>query len=412
MAAPCVFALCLLGLNVYIAQTDPEGPWARGALRSTARGTYSGSWNPMGLGTYTYDPGTKPKARQKFGDGELPNQMTRSCLDYTSETCGYSNLFTSGCVSPATCNQLSGRCRCPSSMCASSSTGQCTPWTPPDSKQTRPDHPKILCPVLAALYNAGDLRPDEYGRVTEDHLFQVMTESVGAQTAAFQGLGVSQFKEDDHFGEHSSRCAGLCFFRSAILAHMGRSRLPEDVRYLNIFTMGDSGSTGYVKHGVSTGVREVASSNSDPDDRECGGIYPCAARFDRLVRPFFDEHSRLYKEGLVRMMVNAREHGDHGNLLWGSSRFAVLQNWQQEAALGGWLNGFGRDDGDGRGQYMMLADTEAMFLEGRFFDGWVRARFGVADSHHESALAIPWVVCQIRKPVLVPRLRLHCPPSA
>jgi hypothetical protein len=111
---------------------------------------------------------------------------------------------------------------------------------------------------------------------------------------------------------------------------MGRSRLPEDVRYINIFIMGDSGSTGYVKHGESAGVHEVATSNSDPDDRECGGIYPYTARFDRLVRPFFE-----YKEDLVRTMVNASAHGDHGNLLWGSSCFAVLQNKQQEATLEG-----------------------------------------------------------------------------
>jgi hypothetical protein len=127
-------------------------PWARGALRSTVRGTYNDSWNPMGMGTY--DSGTKAKARHKFGDEELPNQMARSCLDYTgktAETCGYSNLFISGCTSPATCNQVSGWCRCASSMCASSSTWQVTPWTPPDSKQTRPDHPKIFCPVLTAL---------------------------------------------------------------------------------------------------------------------------------------------------------------------------------------------------------------------------------------------------------------------
>ena len=377
LACPCILAIFLIASNAYLRMKDPEGPWRKGEIRGSARGSYTGAFNPGGLGTFTYDE--PPTTRKKFGDGLLPNQMTWKCPSHTGERCGgwdlsWKPVSARSCSSPhASCDEESGVCRCKGTTCADTN-GNCVPWVPPDHTATRPDADKILCPVLTAIYNAGILRPDAYGRVTRDHLRDALYIGTGVESAEFQATGVAMFHKHDHFETTSKRCFGLCYFRKMVMGE--ENKLDEDVRYLNIFTMGDSGATGYVKHGSSTGVRETPTSRSDPNNKECGGVFPCRARFDRLVAPFFDGDGRMYEVEMLRMMKFSQEHGDRFNLLWGSSRHPFLQLWQQDRAVMGWLEGFGRDDGDGRGLYLTLEDAEDIFLRGHLPRGYIRRWWG------------------------------------
>lgn len=299
------------------------------------------------------------------------------CVSHTGERCA-----SSPCKGGAVCAY--GKCVCPMGQCAGPSG--CVDWSAPNTTQTKPHAAKILCPVLASMYNAGDLVPDALGRVTQDALQSALMSAIGTSEAfaKFQAWGVAGFRADDTAEVHRSRCTpllSLCWWRKTVLGQT----LPEDERYLDIFNMaaprgGPSNSAGYfpfsllphkaavhigVQHGYATGVRGGPETHP-----ECEGVFPCERRFQEFYVKHATPQGRLYREQLGQMMCDMKAHGNKGQSEYSNGPNRYFEEWQMKAAItGGWLYGFGRSDEHGE-MYIDIDDARTMLMGGRYPATW------------------------------------------
>jgi len=247
-----------------------------------------------------------------------------------------------------------------------------------------PNH--ILCPVLAALWNAGDLKTDEFGSVELQGMQDALHYGTGCgdSLAKFQATGIADY--DRHNKETElvrDRCIpGITASGTKCAAKRAAGSKSDDVkRWLNIFTMNGK---QVLEHGISTGTRGGATNVPDPET--CGGVFPCEARFQRFYVNNSDENGRLYRKNLMKIVCAARKYGDRGgeysyssgsiHLPGGGDMIPVpAREWQMKAAIQGWLNAFGRTDEKGQ-WYLTIDDARAMVMEGRYPDGWKKRNWG------------------------------------
>ena len=65
-----------------------------------------------------------------------------------------------------------------------------------------------------------------------------------------------------------------------------------------------------VEHGISTGVR--GGDTNSPGLVDCGGKYPCEARFQKFWSECSDKNGRFYKDNIACVMCKAKKFGDRG----------------------------------------------------------------------------------------------------
>lgn len=101
------------------------------------------------------------------------------------------------------------------------------------------DSKKIMCPVLASLYNAGKLKVDTNGRVELNELKRALEEDVGVNPnfAKFQAAVVAIYDKNDV--NETTR--------------LNRAIVTGE-RYLNIFKMHNNPN---VRHGFGTAIRNI-----------------------------------------------------------------------------------------------------------------------------------------------------------
>lgn len=251
--------------------------------------------------------------------------------------------------------------------------------------RTHLDPNRILCPVLASLYNNGDLPTDSQGAVERRVMKSALKDGTGASLdfAEFQSGGISNYdadhKRDQDFRD---RCAPVtargtrCFARRSV-----GSTSPDIDRFLNIFEMNGLET---VEHGFSTGVRG-GNCNSRAENDECNGQYPCESLFQKFYAAHADSRGRLYKANILQIVCHALAEGDRsGEFAHQDGDVDVVgitvaklpaRTWQMKAAMQGWLSAFGRADENGD-LYFTVADARSMLMEGRFPDNWQKRRWG------------------------------------
>jgi len=271
------------------------------------------------------------------------------------------------------------------------------------SEQSQLDPNRILCPVLAALYNSGDLVVDEQG---SSELLQIKSALAngtwcGETFADFQAAGIAAYTaEQKDKQEYRDRCVPLftlkgtaCFAQRQINPYVDSVK-----RWLNIFTMNGNED---VEHGYSTGTRGGATNVPDFDDG-CNGVFPCEARFQKFYVAHADANGRLYLENILAIICHTLSEGDRGGEFSYNGGLPLYapgldsldskvpgRDWQIKAAMVGWLSAFGRTDEEGK-LYFTVGDARAMLMEGRFPDGWQKRKWGtMSDFLHNANTELP-----------------------
>jgi len=247
-----------------------------------------------------------------------------------------------------------------------------------------PNH--ILCPVLASMWSAGDLKTDEEGDVELDVMYDGLVKGIGTETylAEFQARGITDFdRANNKSNLVRDRCLpGFTLSGSECAVEKKIGVHPEEVkRWFSPFRMNGK---QVMEHGISTGTRGGATNVPDPE--MCGGQFPCEARFQRFYAKHADTNGRLYRKNIMGIICEARKSGDRGgeysyssgsiHLPGGGDLLQVpAREWQMKAAMSGWLAAFGRTDDHGE-WYIHIDDARAMVMEGRYPDGWKKRDWG------------------------------------
>lgn len=120
-----------------------------------------------------------------------------------------------------------------------------------------------------------------------------------------------------------------------------------------------------------------------PNAVSCNGVYPCVERFNQFFG-WGGQNGRFYLNDILRVVCMARQYGDRGGEHSYAPSKALLgweltpvpgREWQMRGAMSATLYAFGRKDGSGN-LYLSMADLKALFLEGRYPDGWQRREHG------------------------------------
>lgn len=239
------------------------------------------------------------------------------------------------------------------------------------------DH--IICPVLAALHRAGDLKTDNNGNMELQQLYDGLHEGLGIRSfpANFQAFGIVKYdKSQKGIEETTNACKppGGCFLKRFVLDDVNSDTL----RYLNIFEMHGKQA---IEHGISTGIRG-GDTNMPPNAIDCRGQYPCRKRFDQFFGGVVS-NGRFYMEDIMAVVCKARKYGDrNGEYAYAPSKTVSIfegwnfsftpvpgREWQMRGAMSATLVAFGRTDGKGE-LYLTMDDLKALFLDGRYPDGW------------------------------------------
>jgi len=246
--------------------------------------------------------------------------------------------------------------------------GKCVEWEYPTEPVTKPKEvvDKVQCPILAAMYNAGHLKPDEDGWVSKKHLQSALYEHIGLDklSAAVNSLGVAAFrKTDKNMNDWRLESVLTGSILGDIQWWLGfRKSAAHRERYLNLFTQFESKHT---QHGWSSGTREDAGS--DPNN-VCGGIFPCQRRFDEFYASFANPQGRVYFEELHRILCHMKQFGDRRSL-FSHAPTAFGQDWQGTLATTAMFQFFGHLEDDGR-LYMTVDDLRELLVEGRYPKAW------------------------------------------
>jgi len=243
---------------------------------------------------------------------------------------------------------------------------------------------KILCPVLASLYNNGALVVDENGIAERAQIKAALKE--GAWThedfSEFQSFGISDYDWTHKFDQNfRSRCApgGGPGGASCATRWLTGSKAQDVKRYLNIFQMNGMET---VEHGFSTGTRGGnCNSLHDP----CNGQYPCEPLFQKFYVNNADSNGRIYASNIKKIICHALAEGDRGGeFAYQDGNVGVLgikvarlpaRQWQMKGAMMGWLSAFGRADVNNE-LYFTVDDARAMLMEGRVPNGWKKRHWG------------------------------------
>jgi len=248
------------------------------------------------------------------------------------------------------------------------------------------DSRNIVCPVLAALYNSGDLVVNEHGDAERADIKRALADGtwVSDDFAEFQSGGIGNYDSQNvKTFTHRDRCVpGLslsgtgCWNKWIIGINDDSTK-----RYLNLFHMN---GVEAVEHGMSTGVRG-GNCNSPVENDICDGVYPCEALFQKYYVANADSRGRIYNNQILNIICQAHAEGDRSGEFSYMDGYADVvgitvaklpaRTWQMKGAMQGWLAAFGQPDEDGE-MYITVASARAMLMEGRVPDDWVKHRWG------------------------------------
>lgn len=241
------------------------------------------------------------------------------------------------------------------------------------------DPRRILCPVLAAMVNAGDLHPDHEGDVTLEDIYQALNDKIwdDATNADIQATGIAVYDLDN---KETEKVRDRCITGSPCWAYKkihGLTNFTE--RWLGIYRMN---GRMMAEHGMSTGVRGGATNVPEFDHTggNCNGEYPCESRFQMFYAECADSNGNFYEANIYCILCRAWQFGDRGGE-WSYNPGQTGQQWQAIAAMTGWLKAFGRPFGgayDPKTTHFTMADVRAMMMEGRYPDGWEKRHWGSA----------------------------------
>lgn len=252
------------------------------------------------------------------------------------------------------------------------------------------DHNKILCPVLAAMINGGDLKYDNDGNVELAQIYGGLMDGIGVSwsLAKFQAWGITDFDQaNKDSGLVRDRCLPGFTLSGAECVAARQVDLIFDSEpsegYKRWFNPWKMNGKQVLEHGISTGTRGGANNVPDPD--LCDGEFPCEARFKKFYEGTADENGRIYRKNLMKMVCLARKIGDRGGEYsyssgtitppGGDDVVVPAREWQMKAAVSGWLAAFGRTDDNGE-IYLTLDDARSMLLEGKYPNGWQKRDWG------------------------------------
>lgn len=238
----------------------------------------------------------------------------------------------------------------------------------------------IICPVLAALHRGGALKTDSNGDVEMAQLYDALHHGLGIKDtlASFQAYGIVVYDKSQKGVEKSRNACkppGGCYLKRSV-----RGVVDDTTRrWFNLFEMNGKQA---LEHGISTGVRG-GDTNMPPNAVDCGGQYPCRKRFDQFFGNVVS-NGRFYLADILKVVCKARQYGDRGGehayaeskTLAGFNVGAVPgREWQMRGAMSATLFAFGKEDGNGD-LYLSMDDMKALFLDGRYPDGWQRREHG------------------------------------
>jgi hypothetical protein len=206
---------------------------------------------------------------------------------------------------------------------------------------------------------------------------------IGGTLADFQAFGITAYDSSQKGIElKRNRCvpptASFCFTRRYVFGEVSDSTR----RFFNLYTM--SGKQA-LEHGISTGIRG-GDTNMPPDAIDCRGRYPCEARFNQFFGNSGDSNGRFYLKNMMRTVCLARQFGDRGGEhSYAASTSSLPGNftlepvpgreWQMRGAISATLFAFGKRDSAGE-LYLTMSDLRALFMDGRYPDGWQRREHG------------------------------------
>jgi len=305
---------------------------------------------------------------------QVPAPSTeKTCAMDTGHSCALSGCppeSNSECSGPSfsfTEGFTLGRCVCITKPGTCAVDGKCVE----DLTLTKaPDHldvNKIRCPVLASLYSAGIMVPDEYGRVERLQIQKAITEGLNAdaQTGWFFGLTTAGYKEAD-VHEQFFTMANLLEANKMLEENATEVR-PGEERYLNIFRMGENPA---IMHQIAMAARGGTAA-LDPNCMSNGSMeFPCENRFDEFVPGFADSKGRLYSKQLGDVLTNTFKNGHHGQAAK-ASLFTITQGFtgREYLANAGFLLAFGKPDENGD-LYITVEDYRHMTMTGTFPADW------------------------------------------
>jgi len=225
------------------------------------------------------------------------------------------------------------------------------------------DAKKIVCPVLAALYNAGFFKPDAYGRVERVDVQAGIRDGLNADdsTGFFFGLTTAGYTKADIDEENFSMESLSAALRMKD-AGATKEEDPSQNRYLNIFEMAKNPD---VMHQIGAAVR------GGPADPECP-IWPCEKRYNEFIGDFADSQGRIYAKELGEIACNIWKNGYHGP--GGKTTFFTIllgMSGREFLALSGYMAAFGVNDDKGK-RYIPERWFRSMEFDGTFPSDWTK----------------------------------------
>lgn len=298
-----------------------------------------------------------------------PVAKAPQCTVQTGETCRVLSCKHSGSSDAVECSGLSfgfssgvslGKCVCKAGYCVEG--GKCVP------KFVAPavlDDKKIVCPVLASLYNAGLFKADAYGRVERLDVQAGIRDGLNAddQTGFGFGLTTAGYKEAD-VDETDYSILSVSAAKRMFAAKATKEEDPSQIRYLNIFEMAKNPD---VMHQIGAAVR------GGPIDPECPS-WPCEKRYQDFVGKFADSKGRIYNSHLGNIACNVWKNGYHGP--GGKITFFTVllgMTGREFLALSGFMAAFGINDENGD-RYIPERWFHHMEFHGTFPSDWVRPK--------------------------------------
>jgi hypothetical protein len=237
----------------------------------------------------------------------------------------------------------------------------------------------IICPVLASMYRAGDLKMDADGNVEIAQIYETLTAGLGwAHPLAHLQSHFNAVYDKSQKGIELSR--NMCAPPSLCYSERSRGVVDDTTkRWFNVYAMNGKQT---IEHGISTGIRG-GDTNMPPNAVNCEGKYPCEKRFDQFFGGVVS-NGRFYLQDMMKVICRARKFGDRGgqNSYSDSNTIpgwnitpAPGREWEMKAAMAGAFDAFGRRDENNQA-YLTMNDWKALYLKGRYPRDWQRRDVG------------------------------------
>ena len=229
-------------------------------------------------------------------------------------------------------------------------------WASPETAAERARRPSprlIPCPVLAAMYTGGALKPDAEGKVSMYHVREMMKEGIGAkQTMATTiARGAVVYAEDDT--------------ENVVKAPVFSGNAAESGRYINLFKLNRN---FHRQHGYSTTSRDLKATNSDD-------ALTMEQRFDKWYKPHFEADGRCGARCIGSIIANAEKVGERGGEM-SLAKDRGWKGWGMKFAMAGWLAAFGERDPVTGLMHFTEDQAKDMIIRSTYPTAWKRRPWG------------------------------------